>query len=348
MKKIIPSLFIIISIFLLSSCNSALNEYKKNYIYFNTDIEIIIYKDEYPNQEFDEINELLSLYHNLTDRYYPHNVNGLYYINSHSEEVINIQKELFDLIKYSIDESNKILNDDYLPYFNILVGSITDIYKELFDEYLFLEVSDEIYSNLDLEKEINLDQNSIELDEENLTIKIKENMSIDLGGVVKGYVTSLIADYLDSKELYYSIQIGASSIITNYGNPNRKNNAYLIGLTDPVDTKKIYSILNAPKRKVIATSGDYQKYFIYNNKRYSHILNPYKKEPVFSDIRSITIVMDDVKLSDIYSTILYMMGKDKAISYMNLNDIDYIIYTIDDEIIVSSNLKKLVTIKKNQ
>ena len=57
--------------------------------------------------------------------------------------------------------------------------------------------------------------------------------------------------------------------------------------------------------------------------------------------------MDDIKLSDIYSTIFYMMGKDKAISYMDLNGIDYIIYTIDDEIIISSNLEKLVTIKKN-
>ncbi len=347
MKKIIASLFIIISILLLSSCRNTLKEYKNNYIYFNTDIEIIIYRDEYPSQEFNDISDILSLYHNLTDRYYPHNVNGVYYINSHSEEVISIQKELFDLIKYSIDESNKFQNDDGLPYFNILVGSLTDIYKVLFDEYLFLEVSEEIYSSLDFGKEINLDQNLIELDEDSLTIKIKENMSIDLGGVVKGYVTSLIAEYLNSKGLYYSIQIGASSIITNYGNPNRKNNAYLIGLTDPVDTKKIYSILDAPKEKVIATSGDYQKYFIYNNKRYSHILNPYNKEPVFSDIRSITIVMDDIKLSDIYSTIFYMMGKDKAISYMDLNGIDYIIYTIDDEIIISSNLEKLVTIKKN-
>ena len=340
MKKILNTLILLLGLLLLSSCTSKKAQ-THNYTYFDTMIKISIYSNVNQDETFKKTNEILKNYHIITNRYEEeiNNLKGLYSLNRDKTNV-KVDRRLIDIIKESIKDYG--VSD----YFNILIGSVSDIYHPYFSEF---NEADETNtqkistlpntSTLVVEK----DTSKIIIDEANETITLTDNMSIDLGGIVKGYVSKILIDYYDSLNLKYTIDMGQSNIYTNIGNPNRKGNSYYVGLINPSDKTKTYSIINLKQGYSIVTSGDYQRYFTYNNRIYSHILDINTKESVITDIRSISIILKDPMLGDIYSTSLFMMGSNSAIEFVNSHDdLECIIYKNNGEVIKSSNMDQYI------
>ncbi|MCJ7813448.1 FAD:protein FMN transferase, partial [bacterium] len=61
----------------------------------------------------------------------------------------------------------------------------------------------------------------------------------------------------------------------------------------------------------IATSGDYERYFIQDGVRYHHILDPKTGFPANGCI-SVTIVTESAVLADAYATAVFVLGPEKG------------------------------------
>ena len=340
MRKLLNTLVLFIGLLLLSSCK-ANNAQTRDYTYFDTMIRITIYSNVDQKETFNKTNEILKDYHIITNRYEDEtdNLKGIYSLNKNKTNV-KVDKRLIELLKDSIK------NYGVSDYFNILIGSVSDLWHPYFESYNEADETnnDKITSLPDTSSLIvEKDTSKIIIDEESETISITNDMSIDLGGIVKGYVSKVLIDYYDSLNLKYVIDMGQSNIYTNYGNPKRKDNSYYVGLINPSDKKNVYSIINLKPGYSIVTSGDYQRYFTYNNRIYSHILDINTKESAVTDIRSISIILKDPMIGDIYSTSLFMMGSVKAIEFVNSHDdLECIIYKNNGEIIKSSNMNQYI------
>lgn len=344
MKRLVSVLFLFVSILLMSSCNTK-KEYKKTFLYFDTEISITIYSSGNTDEQFKKIDETLSLYHSLTDRY---NENSEIYKLNHSKEAV-VSSELITLLE-DVLGVDYILNDNGEPYFTIGIGALSDIWHEYFYDYS--STSDDISENSEipsdelLNKTYNSNVEDIIINKDASKVTLNNELSLDLGGVVKGYVTRLLIEYLNSNDIDYVINMGSSTITTNIGNPKRANNTYIVGLTNPNITSSnytgsnIYGKIKLPLNKTISTSGDYQKYILYNDRIYSSILDPYTNTSVNTDIRSISVLSSDALLGDILSTTLFMMGSAKAIEYANNNNLDIIIYKNNDEIVMTEGMRK--------
>ena len=84
---------------------------------------------------------------------------------------------------------------------------------------------------------------------------------------------------------------------------------------------------------------DYEKYFTSNGVRYAHIINPATGYPV-TGIKSVTIICPDAELADALATSVFVMGPVKGLYLIDqLQYIECIIVTDDDEIRTSNNLK---------
>jgi len=154
------------------------------------------------------------------------------------------------------------------------------------------------------------DSNSVTLDTQNSLCRLeKSGQKILLGAIAKGYIADRLTDII--------LGAGIESAIINLGGNtvaigNKPDGSdWTVGIQHPDKNNKLLGRLSVSDKSVV-TSGDYERYFIKDNKRYHHIINPHTGYPAESGLRSVTIVSDYSTIADALSTACFILGKDKS------------------------------------
>lgn len=171
-------------------------------------------------------------------------------------------------------------------------------------------------------------------------LTLGEKQQIDLGGIAKGYTSGRIMEIY--KE--YGVTSGMVSLGGNVQVLGKKTNGsdWNIGIRDPESKEgDILGVLSISDQAVI-TSGGYERYFEEDGKNYHHIIDPKTGYPADSGLTSVSIVSEDGTLADGLSTALFVMGKEKAVSYWRQHKeaFDVILVEKDGSIYVTEGLEK--------
>ncbi|HHT9108397.1 MAG TPA: FAD:protein FMN transferase [Candidatus Wunengus sp. YC63] len=141
------------------------------------------------------------------------------------------------------------------------------------------------------------------------TIFLKNTQTqIDLGAIGKGYAVDKALEIIRK----FGINNGCINLGGNIyvlGTPPGKN-AWKIGVQHPRNSGEILGYLEL-KNEATATSGDYERFFEFNGKRYSHIINPQTGRPVSGTIAT-TIVATTGTEVDALSTSVFVLGHEKG------------------------------------
>lgn len=138
----------------------------------------------------------------------------------------------------------------------------------------------------------------------------KDNMSINLGGIAKGYIVDKAISYLNAKGIKSAL-INAGGDVYCLGE-KENGESWNVGIRHPRKKKGVIGILKL-KNKAVATSGDYEKFFTLKGKKFCHIINPQTGYPVDSAIIQVTVVAETCIDADALATALMVMGKEKGI-----------------------------------
>lgn len=155
---------------------------------------------------------------------------------------------------------------------------------------------------------------------------LPEGMSLDLGGIAKGYASDRLADLLRD--------CGAQSAVISLGGNVRvlgtkpDGTPYTVGIRDPFSDSVAFSVDVADTS--VITSGNYQRFFEENGVRYHHILDPETLCPAKSGLVSATVICENGTYADALSTALFVMGREKAETYYRNNG-DFEMILIDDQ-----------------
>ena len=135
----------------------------------------------------------------------------------------------------------------------------------------------------------------------------KKGMAIDLGGIAKGYAVDKAFEVLQS--------LGYENVIVNAGGDLRvggrkSNQPWTIGIQHPGDPDRIMAkvLLSG---SAMATSGNYQKFFVYQDKRYGHIFNPRDGFPTEA-CQSVSTFHRDCMTADALATAVFVLGPAKG------------------------------------
>jgi thiamine biosynthesis lipoprotein len=160
------------------------------------------------------------------------------------------------------------------------------------------------------------------------------NVKFDLGGIAKGKIVDLIRDLL--KHTGYTdflINAGGDLYVSGL---NRDKKKWKIAIQDPVKQNS-YNAIIEKSNTAIVTSGDYERFFVEDGIRYSHLFNPKTGYP-FSDCKSVTILAEDTAFADAIATAVFTMGSSAGYAFLTENHISgYIIYTDDEGKIATKN-----------
>jgi len=135
----------------------------------------------------------------------------------------------------------------------------------------------------------------------------KPGISVDLGGIAKGYVVHRTTEYLKQRGVKAGIVDAGGDLFAWGKKPD--GSKWRIGIQHPRE-KTVFKVLELEDQAVL-TSGDYERYFIRDGRRYSHIVNPFTGMPD-SDVVSITVVSPSLMAVDGLSAGLLAMGSAKA------------------------------------
>ena len=175
--------------------------------------------------------------------------------------------------------------------------------------------------------------------------KLDLSVKIDFGGIGKGMAAQQLLEYLDTTDVEY----GLVSVGGNIGVFGKKPGGedYKIGIRDPHDTSDVigYCYLGSG---FVSVSGDYERYFEYDGKRYHHIIDPKTGYPAESGLSSVAVISSNGAAADALSTALFVMGADKALEFYNEGKISFeaVMVKSDGEIVLTPGIAEKFEIKK--
>jgi FAD:protein FMN transferase len=175
----------------------------------------------------------------------------------------------------------------------------------------------------------------MKLDPKNFTVHFtRPGMRIDLGGIAKGYSVDKGIEILQ-KEGITRAMINAGGDTRIIG--DRFGRPWVVGVRDPDHEGKTF--LKLPLTDTaFSTSGDYERYFDEDGKRYHHILDP-KTGDSARKVRSVTVIAPTATRTDALTKSVFIMGAEEGIAFINtLPDVDAVAVAPDGKVHYSNGL----------
>lgn len=338
MKKVLISLMVLVLSLVLISCGAtASNKPGKDYFekigdnYYlqfdsmDTVITLRINKSDKKikdrNKVAIEIKAIFDSLHQLTDNFRGYDgVNNINYINKNPNTKIEIDESLYNLLKTSEE-----LKSETYGYFDISIGSIIDLWKDLMDKDTI--TMEDYNKTLAAAEAIEVIEDGITLEsnKKKFYVTIKQGVKIDLGAIAKGYAVDLAKDIMNKAGFTYFEIRGSESSVYYGENTNPSRSYFTVGLTGPIgyendaywdpSLQNYYEIVKA-QNTAVTTSGDQIQFREVGDIIIHHIVSPKSKKPE-NLRRMMSLVYSDATKSDALSTALFSMPENILQQWVN-------------------------------
>jgi len=145
---------------------------------------------------------------------------------------------------------------------------------------------------------------------------------LDFGGVAKGYIIDKMIMLLKESCVVAGLVNAGGDIYTFGKKPGGID--WIIGFRHPRTKETIkFDTISLP---AVATSGDYERFFIQDGVRYHHILDPKTGYPA-RGCASVTVWAKTATDADIVSTAVFVLGPEKGLELVeNMDDYEVLIF----------------------
>ena len=327
-KKVLLALTSIIVVFLLwffyrNNASTTSQIYSMNTI---IDIEVSgMNRQEIVSQITEEINNLNGLFDDFNPK------SDISLINNKAGIIsVKVSPDTIDILEKSKEMYTKTYGK-----FNVMVGPLMELWGFKTGDYRVpsKEQIDEVLKLTDI--------NDLIIDKTNLTVFLKKKGErLDLGGIAKGYTLDKVYAILKENNAKKAIINMGGNVLVYSENSKETFN---VGIKHP-RSDGIIAVLKVKSGTFIATSGDYERYFEENGKRYCHIIDPLTGYPA-DFLTSATAVTNKGYLGDVLSTAFFILGEEKSLVFAK--DLAVGSVTVDGNLNIhySTDLSGVITIE---
>ncbi len=181
-----------------------------------------------------------------------------------------------------------------------------------------------------------VDYSRVELDPATAQVFLPlEGMSLDLGGIAKGYIVDRGMALLEEAGVEHAFLNAGGDIALVGGKPD--GSPWRVGVRHPRQSDACLAILSLEEGAVV-TSGDYQRSFTVDGRLYHHILDPGNGYPA-AELISVTVQAATVMEADALATAVFVLGSEKGLELIeSIAGAEVLMVKTDLEIITSSGL----------
>jgi thiamine biosynthesis lipoprotein len=164
----------------------------------------------------------------------------------------------------------------------------------------------------------------------------REGMRVNLGGIGKGYAVDRGVAVLGRSGVRdFIIQAGGDMYVAG----RRGDRPWRVGIRDPRGpADRSFAALDLTDG-TFSTSGDYERFFMKDGRRYHHILDLSRGEPATAS-RSVTLVTDRAVIADALAKGVFVLGPEKGMALVErLPNVDAVVVSAKNEVSISSRLR---------
>ncbi|MGF7145786.1 thiamine biosynthesis lipoprotein [Anaerotaenia torta] len=322
MKRKIAAIFLIAAMVLnISACDrkKELTKYQAQFLeLFDTVTTIIGYAEkeetfsEFAQSVYDDLKE----YHELYDKYNDYEgINNIKTINDNAGiRPVKVDRKILDMLLYA-KEAYEFTGGKM----NIALGAVLEVWHD----YRSAGTEDPEHAELPpmellREKAQHTDIDRMIIDEGESTVYLEDSeMRLDVGGVAKGYATEQVVQQAMQKG-YTNGLLSVGGNVRAFGSKGlgireenntkdggRRAEPWSVGIQNPdkESGEQYLHILNLENLSLVS-SGDYERYYTVDGKRYHHIIDPATLMPS-EYFTAVSIVTEDSGLADAFTKAIY-------------------------------------------
>jgi thiamine biosynthesis lipoprotein len=348
---VLTSYFVLLTF--LSACTLHKEKiYRKNKILMDTLVTITVVSNSKDEAEkaidsaFSEIEKL----EKLTDFFSSESEVSLINKNAGISGV-KVSPDMLDIL-----EKASLVSEKTTGAFDVTIGPVMtlyDFYKKIKPE------QSAIKKNLPL-----VNYKGLIIDRNKSTVFLKKKgMLIDLGGIAKGYAADKAVETLERNGIHSGLVSVAGDIKAFGLKPNKR--PWKIGIRSPrIPTTP--PLPRGSKRGVkgdeggfpddimatielrdmaISTSGDYERFFILDGKRYHHLLSPKTGNPA-EGCQSVSVITKKGVFTDAFATGVFILGPEKGMKVLEEMGFDGVIVDSQGKVHITPNIRGKVEFKR--
>lgn len=250
-------------------------------------------------------------------------------------EPVSVSDEVYYVMEVALDYAEK--SDGR---FDPTIGAVTDLWG-IGQEDARVPEEEELAEAVEV-----VDYSLVEMNEEEQSIYLPvEGMTIDLGAIAKGYITDEAARILGEHGVDTAIIDMGGDIFVMGTSARGPEEPWNVGIQDPYEARgQILGMLPVTDEAIV-TSGIYERVIEGNGQTYHHLMNPATGYPFDNEIAGISIIAETALDGDALATIVFSMGVEEGLSYVNeLDGVEVIFVTKEYEVVASEGYTGLIEI----
>ena len=150
------------------------------------------------------------------------------------------------------------------------------------------------------------------------SLELCNGARLNFGAVAKGYASDKIREILVSEGVESALISLGGNVLVHGKKPD--GSLWNVAIRDPKGNANDWLGSIALSDKFVISSGDYERFFEKDGKKYHHIMDSKTGKPAESDLLSVSVICENGAMGDAFSTALYAMGKDKALGLWRENE----------------------------
>ena len=278
------------------------------YDVFDTVTQVIAYceSEEEFNTQMQALHQDLIAYNQLYDIY--NDYDGVVNVKTINENAGKAPVQVDDRI-LSMLELARQMYELTGGKINIAMGSVLGIWHDYREaaEQNASETDNTLPTQEELEAAAqHCDINDLVIDEEAKTVYLSDpEMSLDVGSVGKGYAVEMVCRAAEARGLTSALVSVGGNLRAIGTKPGGK--PWTAGVENPWGDDPTYiQAVELADGDSLVISGDYQRYFVVDGKRYHHIIDPDTLWPA-AYYNGVTVLCPDSGMADCLTTALFCM-----------------------------------------
>lgn len=297
MRRLCRILYTLFFLSVLTACGPQQKEFHHSILGFGTIIDITLYDidEDLADKIFNDLDHDFKLQH---DAWTPWAASSLSRVNLliPTEKKFSAGPSIIPLINQSMELAT---TTNHL--FNPAIGKLINLWSfHKHDDPNIRPPDDKL-----IQKLVASNPRLSDLTLEGVQIQSSNpDVQLNFGAFAKGYAIDQSMNYLKTLGVKHAI-INTGGDLKALGKHGER--AWRIGIRHPRKKDVIIASIETQGEESIFTSGDYERFYLHNGKRYHHILDPRTGYPA-QGTQSVTVIHTNSGLADAAATALFIAG----------------------------------------